>query len=138
MSGSTQRFDSAKAYSAVTRAGLLADGRLVSISDVAEFLGLPMDIAMTRGAYEACVRSDAGGSLGLPDTAAFQQTCFLFLMLYFNLVMDPDACINLAFDVVSPAREGKSPKRVQLRHLQHLGDHLEQVVTIALAEEVAC
>jgi len=129
---------------AYTRAQAIAEGALVDVTETAHDFGFRCPVAMSKAAYERCVRVPEGVSC--EDEVG--RLCDVMWMLRCSIqrlqqtggeVPIPGvkwtACFRvLQFDLFVKNDEG-GPKRITLKAISGPGDNEERVISICLPDE---
>jgi hypothetical protein len=113
-----------------TRAQALADGVLIDVSAIAREAGIRRPVALTRAAWERCVRVPPG--VVCQDEAG--RLWDVMWMLRLAICQGEGVVILFALHVRNDNREG-TPPLVRLKALCGPGDGGEPVITVMLPDE---
>ncbi len=114
-----------------TRAQALEDGVLIDVTGLAREAGIVCPVALTRGAWDACVVVPKRAlAVGQDETGRLWDVLWRFAVHSRNW----QQAVAVAFNV-SVVGEDLSTKRVSVRAVCSPGDEGEPVVTIMLPDE---
>jgi hypothetical protein len=114
-----------------TRADAIRDGVLIDVSAIAQEAGFRCPVALTRGAWERCVRVPPG--VVCQDEAGRLWDVVYLLRLAIGRT-DDGAEVGLAVHVRQDNREG-TPPLVRLKAICGPGDQGEPVITVMMPDE---
>ena len=123
-------FEEADLIHRYTRADALRDGVLIDVSATAREAGIDWPVALTRAAWERCVRVPPG--VVCQDEAG--RLWDVLVLLRFAIGRSEGAEVRFGVHVRDSNREG-TPPLVRLKALCGPGDQGEPVIIVMLPEE---